>query len=224
MMRNHSHRPDGTGVTQGQGELNDLLSQVLQRPVTLQAAERGHAEVVESTFPNPWAASAEEYWPDREGLDYRDTVTDFALPAGTFFDAAAVHVLPTATLDRLRELSPPGRFEAQRFRPNLVVAPVHAVQTSSKPAGSTTRSRSGRRAPVRHGWLPAVRADDARPGGSALGSGHPTHGRAAQPRHCRRLCRGGAGRPDPPGRSRAARLTCSPPARSRPGGYWRCSC
>jgi uncharacterized protein len=120
--------PDGTLVTQEQGDLNHILSQVLHRNVTLQAAERGHEEVVESTFPNPWAASAEEYWPDMEGLEYRDTVTDFALPEGTFFDAAAVHVLTTATLDRLRELYPQGRFEARRFRPNLVVAPVHDVK------------------------------------------------------------------------------------------------
>src|SRR5436190_17862507 len=31
-------------------------------------------------------------WPDMEGLDYRDTVTEFELPEGTFFDAAVVHV------------------------------------------------------------------------------------------------------------------------------------
>ena len=30
-------------------------------------------------------------------------------------------MLTTATLDRLRELYPQGRFEARRFRPNLVV-------------------------------------------------------------------------------------------------------
>jgi uncharacterized protein len=120
--------PDGTLVTQGHGELNDIFSRVLHRHVTLQGAERGQAEVVESTFPNPWAASAEEYWPDLEGLDYRDTVTDFALPAGTFFDCAAVHVLTTATLDRLRELYPQGRFEARRFRPNIVVEPVNDVK------------------------------------------------------------------------------------------------
>jgi uncharacterized protein len=120
--------PDGTLATQGQGDHNQTLSEVLHRDVTLQAAERGHEEVVESTFPNPWAASAEEYWPDIAGLDYRDTVTDFALPEGTFFDAAAVHVLTTATLDRLRELYPQGRFEARRFRPNIVVAPVNDVK------------------------------------------------------------------------------------------------
>src|SRR5438034_2534512 len=56
-----------------------------------------------------------------EGLDYRNTVTDFALPEGTFFDCAAVHVLTTATIERLRELYPQGRFEVRRFRPNIVV-------------------------------------------------------------------------------------------------------
>src|SRR5919197_4631426 len=85
------------------------------------ATERGQREVVESTFPNPWTPTAEEYWPDMDGLDFRDTVTDFALPEGTFFDCAVVHVLTTATLDRLRELYPEGRFEVRRFRPNVVV-------------------------------------------------------------------------------------------------------
>jgi uncharacterized protein YcbX len=66
-------------------------------------------------------ATAEEYWPDIEGLDFRDTVTDFALPEGTFFDAAPVHLVTTATLDWLRALYPEGRFEVRRFRPNLVV-------------------------------------------------------------------------------------------------------
>jgi uncharacterized protein YcbX len=89
--------------------------------VTLDQTERGQREVVESTSPNPWTPKAEEYWPDMEGLDYRDTVTDFDLPEGTFFDCAVVHVLTTATLDRLRALYPEGRFEMRRFRPNVVV-------------------------------------------------------------------------------------------------------
>src|SRR5262245_64272161 len=56
-----------------------------------------------------------------EGLDHRDAVTDFALPEGTFFDIGMVHLLTTATLDRLRELYPQGRFEVRRFCPNIVV-------------------------------------------------------------------------------------------------------
>src|SRR5438128_1003159 len=100
--------PDGTTVTSDQGDLNQILSKALNREVTLGAAQRG-------------AVTAEEYWPDMEGLDHRDTVTDFTLPEGTFFDCATVHLLTTATLDRLRELYPQGRFEVRRFRPNIVV-------------------------------------------------------------------------------------------------------
>jgi uncharacterized protein YcbX len=120
--------PDGTILTSRQADLPRLLAQVLHREVTLDATERGQQDVVESTFPNPWTAQAEEYWPDMEGLDYRDTVTDFALPEGTFFDCAAVHVLTTATLDRLRELYPQGRFEVRRFRPNVVVETAPGVK------------------------------------------------------------------------------------------------
>jgi uncharacterized protein len=42
-----------------------------------------------------------------------------------YFDCALVHLLTTATLDRLRELYPQGRFEVQRFRPNIVVETAH---------------------------------------------------------------------------------------------------
>jgi hypothetical protein len=56
-----------------------------------------------------------------EGLDFRDTVTDFDLPQGTFFDCAVLHVLTTATLDRLGELYPAGQMAVRRFRPNIVI-------------------------------------------------------------------------------------------------------
>ena len=108
--------PDGTTATSQQADLNELLSKALSRTVKLNAAGRGQAGTV----------NAEEYWPDMEGLDFRDTVTDFTLPAGTFFDCATVHLLTTATLDRLHQLYPQGRFEIPRFRPNIVVAPASA--------------------------------------------------------------------------------------------------
>ncbi len=106
--------PDGTITTSQQSDLHQILSKALNRKVTFNGTGHGQAG----------PANAEEYWPDIEGLNYRNTVTDFGLPEGTFFDCATVHLLTTATLDRLRELYPKGRFEARRFRPNIVVEPV----------------------------------------------------------------------------------------------------
>ena len=116
--------PDGTVVTGEQDDLNRVLSKALDREVTLAATEHGHGAGMQSSVPAAWTGKAEEYWPDIEGLDYRETVTDFALPTGTFFDCATVHLLTTATLDRLRHLYPAGRFEVPRFRPNIVVEAV----------------------------------------------------------------------------------------------------
>ena len=112
--------PDGTLVSSEQDDCNQILSRALAREVILEAVGRGDKEATASFSPAQ-TASAEEYWPDMEGLDFRDTVTDFALPTGTFFDCAVVHLLTTATLDRLGELYPRGRFEVRRFRPNIVV-------------------------------------------------------------------------------------------------------
>ncbi len=102
--------PNGTALTSESENVNEVLSGALGRAVELTQA---------------WAeqeSSAEEYVPDIEGLEHRDTVTEWELPAGTFYDLAVVHLLTTATLDRLRELYPAGRFEARRFRPNIVVS------------------------------------------------------------------------------------------------------
>jgi uncharacterized protein YcbX len=102
--------PNGTALTTESENVNDVLSSALGRGVELTQL-RAEQE-----------SSAEEYVPDIEGLEHRDTVTEWALPAGTFYDLAVVHLLTTATLDRLRELYPAGRFEARRFRPNIVIS------------------------------------------------------------------------------------------------------
>jgi uncharacterized protein len=111
--------PDGVVVTNEQPDLAQVLSRALGREVAFAEAQRDG----ESS-----AAQAEEYWPDMEGLEHRDTVTEWELPPGTFFDLAVVHLLTTATIERLRALYPEGRFEVRRFRPNIVVAPAHDKQ------------------------------------------------------------------------------------------------
>ncbi len=102
--------PDGTVVTSERPDVAQILSGVLGREVAL-AEARANGE--------PLGATAEEYWPDMDGLEFRDTVTEWELPPGTFFDLAIVHLLTTATIERLRALYPEGRFEVRRFRPNM---------------------------------------------------------------------------------------------------------
>jgi hypothetical protein len=100
--------PDGQMAVSSSADFATTLSGTLGRPVKLlQKAPEG--------------AQLEEYWPDMEELSNRDIVTDEAMPPGTFFDLATLHVLTTGTLDRLRELNPGSRFEPRRFRPNLII-------------------------------------------------------------------------------------------------------
>ena len=52
-----------------------------------------------------------------------------------FFDLATIHVLTTATFNRLRELYPQGRFEVRRFRPKSSCVPTTMTPSSWRPAG-----------------------------------------------------------------------------------------
>ena len=114
--------PDGTDISSNDGNAHIALSKALGRQVRLNRRERGQEGIVETTLPNPWMPSLEEYWPeDVEGLAYRGVVTDEAMPEGSFFDLAVVHLLTTATLETLQKLYPQGHFDVRRFRPNLVV-------------------------------------------------------------------------------------------------------
>ena len=103
--------PDGTAVTSDEPSVAEVLSAALGREVRLAKPPQGWGALAET---------AEEYWPDVDGLQHRDTVIEWDLPAGTFFDLATVHLLTTATIERLRTLYPEGRFEVRRFRPNIV--------------------------------------------------------------------------------------------------------
>jgi hypothetical protein len=163
--------PDGTVVTTGHGDLEQVLSRAFGRDVALEEARPGEGSL---------GATAEEYWPDMAGLDYRDTVTDFDMPAGTFFDIAVVHLLTAATIDHLRSLYPQGRFKARRFRPNIVVSTGPDDQGFAEndwightaTIGGNVRLAITAPCPLRH--------DHPAAGGPAQGPGNPPDGCPAQ--------------------------------------------
>lgn len=110
----HITFPDGSGVRTDEPHAEEALSDATGRKVRL----------ITSTPPG---GSYEWYVPDVDGVDpfggrdvWADVPNDL-FGTGRLHDAAPVHLLTTATLDRLTELYPDGRFETRRFRPNVVV-------------------------------------------------------------------------------------------------------
>jgi uncharacterized protein YcbX len=102
--------PGGRTILNHEAGVEAVISEAIGKPVHLSSQR-------------PESSVYEEYWPDLEGLAHRDAVTEEAMPPGTFFDLATIHILTTATIDKLRKLYPPGRFEPRRFRPNLIICP-----------------------------------------------------------------------------------------------------
>ncbi len=95
--------PDGRTVASDDPQIDRMLSEALGRPVRL-ASEPPAGATYESV---PVGS------PEGE-------MTQYPLP-NRFFDLGALHLVTTASLERLRELYPEGRFEVRRFRPNIVV-------------------------------------------------------------------------------------------------------
>lgn len=83
-------------------------------------SERIGRKVVLTNVP-PAQPMLEQYAPNLEGLSERDSETTVKISPATFFDEAPVHLVTTATLHALQSHYSGGRFDARRFRPNVVV-------------------------------------------------------------------------------------------------------
>ena len=133
--------PDGSTKRSDDPGIDQALSDVLGREVKL------------ITTP-PDGVAFEELWVDIEGLeraelgpehiieattkrqeDTGEAISHFDVaafaPPGRFYDLAALHVITTSTLDRLRELAPGSDFDARRYRPNVVLDGTHPPGTDA---------------------------------------------------------------------------------------------
>jgi uncharacterized protein YcbX len=118
--------PDGSSVRSDDPDVDATLSDLFGRPVALATSA-------------PDDFTIDDYHPDVDGLGpgrQADTVTDqklgaaffadaglpSAVPAGAFFDLFPLSLLTTSTLAQLSSAKPDSRFDARRFRMNLIVA------------------------------------------------------------------------------------------------------
>jgi len=107
--------PAGKTVWSSDADIDAVLSDLLDQPVTLTAT------------PLPGAA-LDRAVPEavlRDGVDAPVPAELMEIggggPPGTFVDFAPLHLLTTSTLDRIAELSPYRRADLERYRPNIVI-------------------------------------------------------------------------------------------------------
>ena len=107
--------PDGKTVRSTDADVDGILSGLLGEPVTLTATP-------------PAGASLDRAVPEavlREGIAAAVPATlieiGAAAPPGTFVDFAPLHLITTATLALIAELSPYRRADLDRYRPNIVI-------------------------------------------------------------------------------------------------------
>jgi len=107
--------PKGRTVWSSDADIDAVLSDLLDQPVTLTA------------IPPP-GATLDRAVPEavlRDGVDAPVPAKLIEIgagsPPGTFVDFAPLHLLTTSTLDRIAELSPYGRADLERYRPNVVI-------------------------------------------------------------------------------------------------------
>src|SRR5256884_669523 len=116
---------DGSSVLTDAADIDAVLSHFFGREVELaRAAQNGY--------------TIDQYHPDEENYDpdgHRDEVVEArlgaaffnerglpsAVPEGSFFDLFPLSVLTTSSLNELGELEPESRFDARRFRMNVIV-------------------------------------------------------------------------------------------------------
>jgi uncharacterized protein len=116
---------DGSSVMSNASDVEALLSRFFRRDVELaRSAQSGY--------------TIDQYHPDEENYDpdgHRDEVVEVGLgaaffnerglpsevPEGSFFDLFPLSVLTTSSLTHLRELEPESRWDARRFRMNVIV-------------------------------------------------------------------------------------------------------
>jgi uncharacterized protein YcbX len=107
--------PDGGIVRSTDPDVDQVLSALLSEPVTLTATPPPGASL-DRAVPEAVLADGVTAEVPAEIIEI-----GAGAPPGTFVDFAPLHLLTTATLDRIAGLSPRGVADPERYRPNIVI-------------------------------------------------------------------------------------------------------
>ena len=148
--------PDGTTITSDDPAVDARLSALVGRKVSLcrlqPADDADHYRAAKPSAAEmraDFALTDDEPLPDFSMMKLSTLMElgRFATPRGTYFDAAALHVVTTASLEALRDAAPGCDPDPRRFRANLVIA-------TGGPAGFDEATWTG--ATLRAGSVTAV--------------------------------------------------------------------
>jgi uncharacterized protein len=107
--------PDGATIRSTDADVDQVLSALLNEPVTLTATPPPGASL-DRAVPEAVLADGVTAEVPAEIIEI-----GAGAPPGTFVDFAPLHLLTTATLDRIAGLSPRGVADPERYRPNIVI-------------------------------------------------------------------------------------------------------
>ena len=121
--------PDGDSASASAESINDWLSDKLNHPVTLwpllPADQLDHyrrgapdTEDFEQELRAVFGRLPDEPLPDLAGFE---ELLEFESPPGTYFDAFPISIMSQQSLATMDQLEGESRFDARRFRPNLLV-------------------------------------------------------------------------------------------------------
>lgn len=123
--------PDGDTITSDDERIDNILSESLERPVSLwprQPADdydhyRRRARVSEQELRAQLDLGPEDPFPDFSTIpkDVLETLVGFATPPGTYFDTLPISLLTSTSMASLGELTPDSTIDSRRFRKNIIV-------------------------------------------------------------------------------------------------------
>lgn len=129
--------PDGSTTATDDPEVNQKLSALLERPLSLwplqPASNLAHYRRRPMAPPEMGAEMAEIFQrlPNEPLPDFSifaPELSEYTSMPGDYFDAFPLHLLTTASLATMAALNPGAAWDARRFRPNIVIEPVAGAE------------------------------------------------------------------------------------------------